>query len=83
MGIESRIAEASEKYDSFYLYDEANIIGQADKLKASFLDVTFLYSLKCNPNKHVVSCVFRQGFGTDAASRGEVFLAQELVAPFF
>lgn len=63
------------QYDSFYLYDENRIAAQVENLKTHFPDVTFLYSLKCNPNPHVIRSIFSRGFGADAASLGEVKLA--------
>lgn len=71
------IAKQAEKYDSFYLYDENCIISSVNTLKENFPQIEFLYSVKCNPNCHVLHSVFTQGFGADAASLGEVFLANE------
>lgn len=62
--------------DSFYLYDESRILDSIRTLKESFPQIEFLYSIKCNPNPHVLNCVFSQQFGADAASAGEVVLAQ-------
>ena len=71
------IGKQVEKYDSFYLYDESCIISSVNTLKENFPQIEFLYSVKCNPNRHVLHSVFTQGFGADAASLGEVFLANE------
>lgn len=81
MDLKAKIAEAAKAHDSFYLYEEAGILSQAEKLKAAFPSVTFLYSLKCNPNRHILNCVFGQGFGADAASAGEVVLAARAGLP--
>ena len=74
MKLDRTIAEAAEIYDSFYLYSEAGILAQSEKLKTAFPGVSFLYSVKCNPNRHILRSVFDNGFGADAASAGEVRL---------
>ena len=74
MKVDRTIAEAAEIYDSFYLYSEAGILAQSEKLKTAFPGVSFLYSVKCNPNRHILRSVFDNGFGADAASAGEVRL---------
>lgn len=71
------IAKLAEKYDSFYLYDESCIISSVNTLKRNFPQIEFLYSMKCNPDHHVLRSVFGQGFGADAASLGEVYLANK------
>ena len=70
MKLDRTIAEAAETYDSFYLYSEAGILAQSEKLKTAFPGVSFLYSVKCNPNRHILRSVFDNGFGADAASAG-------------
>ncbi len=64
-------------YNSFYVYDETVIEAQIDRLLRCFADVTFLYSIKANPAKPIVSFLQTKGFGADAASLAEVFLAKE------
>lgn len=63
--------------DNFYLYDERIIHGNIACLQNSFPQIKFLYSIKCNSNKHVLRSIFRQGLGADAASAQEVLLANE------
>lgn len=65
------ICKAAEQYASFYLYDEQQIIENIAMLKRHFPSVAFLYSMKCNSYSQVVSSIFSQGFGADAASLGE------------
>lgn len=72
-----KIEEAAKLHDSFYLYDEAGIITQTTTLKEAFPSVKFLYSVKCNPNSHVLKTIFGQGFGADAASVNEVLMSEE------
>lgn len=77
MELKEAIMQQTKKYDNFYLYDERSIIEQAACLKNNFPKVEFLYSIKCNSNFHVLDSIFKQGFGADAASLGEVLLAEE------
>ena len=67
----------SEKCDSFYLYDEQSIIERTTRLQTAMPFACFLYSVKCNHNPRVLDTVFANGFGTDAASAGEVLSALE------
>ncbi len=73
----SVITEQAKHHDCFYLYDEKIILQSTETLKKTFPQVEFLYSLKCNPNPHVLRSVFSQGWGADAASLGEVMLSKE------
>lgn len=60
-----------ERYDSFYLYDEGEIIRRTETLKRAFPSAQFLYSVKANPHPLVLKTVLSQGFGVDAASPAE------------
>lgn len=71
------IKKFAKEHDSFYLYDEAVIAENIEKLQTCYPHATFLYSVKCNPNKEVLHAIFSRGFGADAASAGEVKLAVE------
>ena len=71
------IAKYAEDFDSFYLYDESGIHAHMESLKSNFPNVDFLYSIKCNSNPHVLRSIFAAGFGADAASMGEVLLAEK------
>lgn len=71
------IQSLSKRYDSFYLYDGAMVAERAAQLQQVFSPVEFLYSVKCNPNRHILHTLFSRGFGADAASLGEVLLAAE------
>ncbi len=72
---EKAILSLSKEHDSFYLYDEKEIIKATTILKDNFKSAKFLYSIKTNPHKEVVKSVFSQGFGADAASLNEVKLS--------
>lgn len=75
------IAEALKTYKSCYVYEENGILSQGEKLLSHLKGVEFLYSLKTNPAKKVLQCIFSQGFGADAASLREVLLAKDLGLP--
>ncbi len=66
------IYQETQQYDSFYLYDESEIIERIYELKNNFQNVKFLYSIKTNSNANVVKCILSKGFGVDAASVAEV-----------
>lgn len=61
----------------FYIYDEKVIANQISKLKHNFPEFEFLYSIKTNPNKHVIKFIAQNGIGSDAASKNEVFKSIE------
>ena len=63
-------------HDSFYLYEEAGIRAAARRLQSALSGARLLYSMKCNPAGRVLDTVFKEGFGADAASVGEVGLAE-------
>lgn len=53
------ILKLAESYDSFYLYEEAVILRNINRLKADFPGVSFLYSRK-HPYPKVLECVLAQ-----------------------
>ena len=74
--MDSRILhDLSNHYDSFYLYDEKTILQRIQALREAFPEVEFLYSVKSNPHPEVLKTMLSHGFGTDAASLGEVLAA--------
>lgn len=81
MDMDAVIMELSERYDSFYLYQEAEIRRQIRRLKRAFPSVAFLYSVKCNANRQILKTVFEEGLGADAASAGEVLLSRQAGCP--
>ena len=77
MKLQDAVCVCLNKYNNFYLYDESIIDENIRCLQTHFPQVHFLYSVKCNNNPHVMQSVFSHGFGADAASMGEVRLAQQ------
>ena len=78
MELKNQIYEISQKYDSFYLYDENIIKNSISNLKKVFPEIEFLYSVKCNSNVNVLKSIFSEGFGADAASLAEVLMSRKL-----
>jgi len=78
MELKNQICEISQKYDSFYLYDEKIIKNSISNLRKVFLEIEFLYSVKCNSNVNVLKSIFSEGFGADAASLAEVLMVRKL-----
>lgn len=70
------ICQQAKGCDSFYLYDEAEILQSIQDLKRHFSNVKFLYSIKTNANPCVVNCILSNDFGVDAASVAEVFMGK-------
>lgn len=77
----SAVHACLEKSNNFYLYDENIIYKKIEILRKYFPQITFLYSIKCNPNFNVLCSIFSHGFGADAASVGEVELAHRAGLP--
>ncbi len=67
----------AQKHDSFYLYDQKGIESAAKLLQKHFVGVEFLYSIKANPNRHILKSIFDCGVGADAASLREVLMSRE------
>lgn len=72
------IKHLAEKYDSFYLYDEASIVNQINILKTNFPSVEFLYSVKCNPHKNILKSIFKKNFGAQVSSSSEVNVVSDM-----
>lgn len=66
---------------SFYLYDESTISRQIETLIKNFPTFEFLYTIKTNPFAPIVDFTASNGFGADAASAEEVFIAQRAGLP--
>ena len=64
-----------------YLYEKDSIIENCHALLDAIPDVQFLYSIKTNPFAPLLKTIALQGFGADAASANEVWLAQKAGIP--
>src|ERR1041385_253028 len=61
-----------------YVYDGAGIRRQGERVKRAFAHLPFqpFYAMKANSNVSILRLVHRSGFGADAVSPGEIFLAK-------
>lgn len=62
----------SEVNKSFYVYDEEEILKSINILNDKFKEFEILYSVKTNPNKHILDLMSKNNIGSDAASAKEV-----------
>lgn len=60
---------------SFYIYDEEEILSRINILQEKFSEFEVLYSVKANPNKHILDLMSSNNIGADAASAKEVELS--------
>lgn len=79
------ILEAAERFETpFFLYDERVLRANCRKFKeafsAHFPDFAPLFALKANPNPEILKIVMSEGYGVDASSEAEVWLAHKLGA---
>src|SRR5437016_14017440 len=60
-----------------YVYDAAVIRRQIERVKRAFARLPFrpFYAMKANSNLAILRLVHQSGFGADAVSPGEIFLA--------
>jgi diaminopimelate decarboxylase len=61
-----------------YIYDAAVILRQIENVKRAFASLPFrpFYAMKANGNLALLRLIRAHGFGCDAVSPGEIFLAQ-------
>src|SRR5437762_14368959 len=61
-----------------YVYDAALIRRQIERVKRAFARLPFqpFYAMKANSNLAILRLVHQSGFGADAVSPGEIFLAR-------
>lgn len=73
------VAELAARFGTpFYAYDAAALRGQIDKVKKAFSGLPFqpFYAMKANSNLSILRLIHEQGFGCDAVSPGEIYLAR-------
>src|SRR5438067_7846768 len=72
-------ADLASRYGTpLYVYDAAVIRRQIERVKRAFARLPFqpFYAMKANSNLAILRLVHQNGFGADAVSPGEIFLAQ-------
>lgn len=76
---EVAVAELAARFGTpFYVYDAAVVRAQIEKVKAAFSGLPFqpFYAMKANGNLSILRLIREHGFGCDAVSPGEIFLAR-------
>src|ERR1044071_471152 len=71
--------ELASRYGTpLYVYDAAVIRRQIERVKRAFKGLPFqpFYAMKANSNLAILRLVHQHGFGADAVSPGEIFLAK-------
>lgn len=72
-------AELAARFGTpLYVYDAAAIRAQIEKVKSAFAGLPFrpFYAMKANGNVSILRLIREQGFGCDAVSPGEIYLAR-------
>ena len=73
-------AELAERYGTpLYIYDASVIRRQIDRVKNAFRTLPFrpFYAMKANGALAILDLVRKNGFGCDAVSPGEIFIARQ------
>src|SRR5687768_7046492 len=73
------VSELAERFGTpFYVYDVEALRQQMSKLQSAFSALPFqpFYAAKANGNVSLLRIIRSNGFGCDAVSPGEVFLAK-------
>ena len=78
-----KIKEAVKTYPTpFFIYEEKRLRDNCRRFKDAFRkyfpDFVPLYAVKANPNPHILRIVKSEGFGADASSPSESYLARKL-----
>jgi len=76
---EVAVAELAARFGTpFYVYDAAAIRTQIEKVKKAFSGLPFqpFYAMKANGNVSILRMIREHGFGCDAVSPGEIYLAR-------
>ncbi|HXI11913.1 MAG TPA: diaminopimelate decarboxylase [Thermoanaerobaculia bacterium] len=77
-------AHLAERFGTpFYVYEADVIRRQIARIQSSFRAIPFrpFYAMKANANVAILDLLCRSGFGVDAVSPGEVFLAKRAGLP--
>jgi diaminopimelate decarboxylase len=79
IGNHSTIDLAARYGTPLYVYDAASIVRQIDRVRRAFAHLPFrpFYAMKANGALGILDLVRQHGFGCDAVSPGEIFLARQ------
>jgi len=82
MNEEHKLNTVARKFGTpMYLYDGKTIKRQCKKLKESLKGVDLYYACKANTNKEIVKLIYKQGFGIETVSPGEIAIARKAGVP--
>jgi diaminopimelate decarboxylase len=76
---EVAVAELAARFGTpLYIYDAAVIRAQIEKIRGAFAGLPFqpFYAMKANSNVSILRMIREHGFGCDAVSPGEIYLAR-------
>jgi diaminopimelate decarboxylase len=76
---EVAVAELAARFGTpLYIYDAAAIRAQIERVKQAFAGLPFqpFYAMKANGNLSILRLIREHGFGCDAVSPGEIYLAR-------
>jgi len=78
IGNQSTHALAEKFGTPLYVYDAATIRRQIERVKSAFVRLPFrpFFAMKANSNAAILRLVREHGFGCDAVSPGEIFIAK-------
>jgi diaminopimelate decarboxylase len=75
----AKLLDVASSYETpIYVYEEAKILRQCQKVIHAFPDlpVKWLYAIKANDNPHIIELISKQGIGFDTVSYEEVLLCK-------
>jgi diaminopimelate decarboxylase len=78
IGSQAALALADQFGTPLYVYDAATIRRQIERVKQAFARLPFrpFFAMKANSNAAILRLVREHGFGCDAVSPGEIFIAR-------
>ena len=77
----STLSEIAQKFGTpTYVYEESTIRSQCALLKTHLkgINTRLLYAMKANPHPAILQIIRSEGFGIDAVSPGELYLARRV-----
>src|ERR1700730_4286337 len=79
IGNVAAIAIADQYGTPVYVYDAAILDSQIERVKAAFAELPFrpFYAMKANGSLALLDRIRKRGFGCDAVSPGEIYIARQ------
>ncbi len=77
-----KILVAAKKFGTpIYVYDRATIVKKCYELKSAFPEANFFYACKANTNPEIIKLIYKQGYGIETVSPGEIAIARKAGVP--